>query len=160
MWYLLRITNGYYYTIITSTKRLDTYGGNPPKLLSPASAISSAPARSSALVRPSERKPLSELEIPGSDLPDSGIHPARFLWTPLAFPWLFPNGWLHVYPEGAGIPELEGGCYFSLRSSGDISFSHSGVSRSHRNVPMLSVNHYTITADSSGLRGLPNRTPL
>ena len=33
---------------------------------------------------------------------------ARFLLTPLAFPWLFPNGWLHVYPERAGIPELEG----------------------------------------------------
>ena len=80
MWHLLRSTNGYNYTIISSTKRLDTYGGNP-----------SAPASSSAPARSSESGIPSELEIPGCDLPDSGIHPARFLLTPLAFPWLFPR---------------------------------------------------------------------
>ena len=90
----------------------------------------------------------------------SGIHPAQFPLTPLAFPWLFPNGWLHVYPERAGIPELEGGCHSSLGSSGDISISHSGVSRGHRNIPHASVNHYTTTPDSSGLRRPTNRTPL
>ena len=31
MWHLLRSTNGYYYTINSLTKRLDTYGGNPPE---------------------------------------------------------------------------------------------------------------------------------
>ena len=101
-----------------------------------------------------------DLGIPGYDLPDSGIHPALFPLTPLTFPWLFPNGWLHLYPERVGIPELEGGCHSSLGSSGDISISHSGVSRGHRNVLIASVNHYTTTPDSSGLRGPPNRTPL
>ena len=32
------------------------------------------------------------LGIPGSDLPDSRIHPARFPLFLLAFPWLFPYG--------------------------------------------------------------------
>ena len=100
------------------------------------------------------------LGIPGSDLPDSRIHPARFPLTPLAFPCLFPNGWPHVYPERAGIPELEGGCHSSLGSCGDISISHSGVSRVHRNVPHASVNHYTTSPDCAGLRRPPNRTPL
>ena len=99
-----------------------------------AAAISSKPARSSTPARPSEQEIPSGLEIPGYALPNSRIHPARFLVTPLAFPWRFPNGWLHVYPERAGIPELEGGCHSSLGPSGDISISHSGVSCGHRNV--------------------------
>ena len=36
MWYLLRKTNGYHYTIIRSTKRFDTYGGNPPDNVVPS----------------------------------------------------------------------------------------------------------------------------
>ena len=48
----------------------------------------------------------------------------------------------------------------SLGSSGDISISHSGISRGHRNALIASVNHYMTTPDSSGLRGPPNRTPL
>ena len=100
------------------------------------------------------------LGIPRSDLPDSGIHPARFPLSPLAFPWLFPTGWPHVYSERAGIPKLEGGCHSSLRlgSSGDISISHSGVSCGHRNVPHASVSHYTTSPDSSGLHRPPTRT--
>ena len=103
-------------------------------MLIPTEAIATAPAISST--------------------PDSGIHPVRFPLFLLAFPWLFPNGWPHVYPERAGIPKLEGvgGCHSSLRSSGDISISHSGVSRGHRNVPYASVSHYTTTP--------PNRTPI
>ena len=34
------------------------------------------------------------------------VYPARF---PLAFPWLYPNIWSHVYPERAGIPNTRGG---------------------------------------------------
>ena len=41
-----------------------------------------------------------------------------------------------------------------------MNIPHSGVSRGHRNVPIQSDNHYMSTPDSSGLRGLPNRTPL
>ena len=97
--------------------------------------------------------------IPRSVRPDSGTHRARF---PLAFPWLFPNVSLHVYPERAGIPKLEGGCHSSLGSSGDISIPHSGVRRGHRNVPHTSDSHYTNSPDSSGLHGPPNpdSTPL
>ena len=95
--------------------------------------------------------------IPRSYLPDSGILPARF---PLALPWLFPNVIPHVYPERAGIPKLEGGCHSSLGSSGDISISHSGVSRGHRNVPHTSVSHYTTSPDSSGPRRPRSRTLL
>ena len=72
------------------------------------------------------------LGIPRSDLPDSGILPARFL---LAFPWLFPNVIPHVYPERAGIPKLEGGCHSSLGSSGDISISHYNGSFPSRPTP-------------------------
>ena len=36
MWHLLRSTNGYHYTIITSTKWLDTYGSNPPENVVPS----------------------------------------------------------------------------------------------------------------------------
>ena len=89
-----------------------------------------------------------------------GLHPARFPPSPLAFPWLLQNGWLFGYPERAGIPKLEGGCHSNLGSSADISISHSGVSRGHRNVPHASVNHYSTSPDSSGLRRPPNRTPL
>ena len=121
----------------------------------PTEAIAPAPAISSAPAGPSARKPPSLWESP-----DSGIHPARFPLTPLAFPWLFPNGWPHVYPERAGIPELEGGCHSSLGYSGDISIPHSGVSRGHWNVPHASDNLYTTTPDSSRLRRPPNRTPL
>ena len=82
--------------------------------------------------------------------------PARFLLTPLAFPGYSRNMWLHVYPERAGIPELERGCHSSLGFSGDISIPHLGVSRGHRNVPIDSANHYTITPDSVGFStGLP-----
>ena len=91
------------------------------------------------------------LGIPGSDPPDSGIHSARFPLSLLVFPWLFPNGYPHVYPERAGIPELEGGCHSSLGSSQDISISHSGVSCGNRNAPHASVNHYTTSPDSVGL---------
>ena len=122
--------------------------------ISPAPASSSAPADSSAPAGPSAQKPPIYLGISGSALPDSGIHPARFPPSPLAFPWLFG------FPERAGIPKLEGGCHSSLGSCGDISISHSGVSRGHRNVPHASVNHYTTSPDSSGLRRPPNQTPL
>ena len=124
--------------------------------ISSALAISSAPARSSAPAGPSERKSPSTWESPDptSRTPESTQHSSH--WPP----WLFPNGWLHVYPERAGIPELEGGCHSSLGSSGDISISHSGVSRNHRNDLIASVNHYyTTTPDSSRLRGPSNRTP-
>ena len=36
MWHLLRKTNGYHYTIIGSTKRFDTYGGNAPENVVPS----------------------------------------------------------------------------------------------------------------------------
>ena len=133
MWHLLRSTNIYDYTINSSTKRLDTYGGNPLRILSlirrthvyyinrtilhtnqapphrsychtdrfsTAPAISSAPASSSTLARSSESGIPSELEIPGSDPPDSGIHPARFPMTPLAFPCRFPR---YVAGEGMSL---------------------------------------------------------
>ena len=32
----IRKTNGYHYTIIRSTKRFDTYGGNPPENVVPS----------------------------------------------------------------------------------------------------------------------------
>ena len=67
---------------------------------------------------------------------------------------------LYIYPERAGIPELERDCHSSLGSSGDISIPHSGVSCGHRNVPLQSDHHYTPTPDSSGVCGLPNRTTL
>ena len=41
-----------------------------------------------------------------------------------------------------------------------VSIPKAGVSRSHQNVPHKSDHRYTSTPDSSGLRGLPNRTPL
>ena len=99
--------------------------------------------------------------LPGNPrIRPSGIHLLLFPLSPLAFPWLFPNGWSHVYPERAGIPKLEGGCHSSFGSSGDISISHSGVSHGHRNVPHTSVSHYTTSPDSSGLCRPPNRTPF
>ena len=87
---LLHRTHVYYCTINSSTKRLDTYGGNPTQ--------SSAPARSFEPGIP------SELEIPGSDLQDSGIHQARFLLTPLAFPWRFPRYVATRLPRKGGYP--------------------------------------------------------
>ena len=99
-----------------------------------APAISSAPASSSAPAGLSARKPPSAWEYPD---PTSR--------TPVFLP-----------AERAGIPKLEGGCHSSLRSSGDISISHSGVSCGHRNVPHASVNHYTTSPDSSELRRAPS----
>ena len=67
------------------------------------------------------------------------------------FPWLHPNVRTYDYPERAGIPILNGSFHFSLSSSGDISISHSGVSRGHWNVPQTSSHHSTPSPDSSGL---------
>ena len=58
-----------------------------PDRFSTALAISSTPTRSSEPEIPPE--PV----IPWSDLPDSGIHPARFLPTPLAFPQRLLSGY-------------------------------------------------------------------
>ena len=115
-----------------------------PDRFSIAPAISSAPARSSEPgIRP---EPVIPSTIP--------TDPAGL---PLAIPEILL---LYIYPERAGIPELERDCHSFLGSSGDISIPHSGVSHGHRNVPIQSDNRYTSTPDSSGLRGLPNRTPL
>ena len=37
-----------------------------------------------------------------------GIHPARFPLSPLAFPWLFPNGWLFRLPRNGRYPQTRG----------------------------------------------------
>ena len=65
-----------------------------------------------------------------------------------------------IYPERAGIPELGRDSHSSYGSSGEISIPQSGVNRDHRNVPHKSNHSYVSTPDSSGLWGLPNRTPL
>ena len=52
------------------------------------------------------------------------------------------------------------GYHSSPRSSGDISISHLGVSRGHRNIPHTSHCLYKATPDSSGLRRPPSRTLL
>ena len=155
---LLRRTHVYYYTINSSTngwihmeaillrmlsllRRTHVYYINRtvsftcqspfhrsychPDRFSTAPAISSTPARSSALARS------SELGIPGYDLPDwHGSYRPRWPSTGDS-----RDMWSHVYPERAGIPELERGCHSSLGSSGDIRISHLGVSHGHQNVP-------------------------
>ena len=64
-------------------------------------------------------------------------------------------------PSKGGYPQLQGrGYHSSPRSSGDISISHLGVSRGHRNVPHTSHCLYKATPDSSGLRRPPSRTLL
>ena len=98
--------------------------------------------------------------ITRSVLPDSGIHPAPFT---LAFPWLYPNVWSHVYPERAGIPKTRGGCHSSLGSSGEISISHSGVSCGHRST-RLRQSLYDLARDGGLFRtpqvSLPDSPPL
>ena len=99
-----------------------------------------------------------EPAIHGSDLPESTRHDSyRPCWPSPSDSWAML---LYIYPERAGIPGLERDCHSSLGSSEDISISHSGVSRGHRNVPLQSDHRYTPTPDSSGLRGFPNRTRL
>ena len=64
-------------------------------------------------------------------------------------------------PRKGGHPQTRRGLSLLPRIfSGDISISHSGVSRGHRNVPHASVSHYTTSPDSSGLSIPPNQTPL
>ena len=75
--------------------------------------------------------------------------------TPLdshGFPQLHPNVLIHVYPERAGIPNLKGSYQPIAGSSGDISISHLGVSRGHRNVPQTPL--YVL----AGLFRTPSRT--
>ena len=117
-----------------------------PDWFSTAPEISSAPARTSESGIP------SQLEIPGS-----GIHPARFLLTPLAFRWLFPRYVATRLPRKGRYPRTRE--RLSLLPRIFRSIPHFGVSRGHRNVPMHSANHFTSTPDSSGLRGLLNRIP-
>ena len=88
----------------------------------------SAPAGLSAQPELSALRPPSLRESPD---PDSGAHQH----VSHGFPYAHPNVRMHVYPKRAGIPSLKGNCHSSLGSSGDISISHSGVSRGHRNVP-------------------------
>ena len=65
---------------------------------------------------------------------------------------------LYIYPERVDIPEQERDCHSSLGSSGDISIPPRQL-RSP-SVPIQSDNRYASTPDSSGLCGLPSRTPL
>ena len=128
-----------------------------PDRFSTAPAISSAPAFFSAPARSYEPGIPSELGIPGSDLPDCGIHPARFLRTPLAFPWRFPR---YVATRLPRKGELERG--FTPPSdlpetSGSPTWVSAAVTRTFQ---IQSANRYMSTPDSSGLRGLPNRTPF
>ena len=64
-------------------------------------------------------------------------------------------------PWKGGYPQLQGRGYHSFpRSSGDISISHLGVSRGHRNVPHTSHCLSKATPHASGLRKPPSRTLL
>ena len=97
------------------------------------------------------------LGISGSALPDSGLHPALFPLSPLAFPWLFLNGWLFGYPERAGIPKLEGGLSLLPR-----------IFRRHQHLPLgcqpwspeCSTRFSQSLYDLAGLRRPPSRTLL
>ena len=79
----------------------------------------------------------------------SGLPPATSEHTTSLLPWK------------GGYPQLQGRGYHSFpRSSGDISISHLGVSRGHRNVPHTSHCLSKATLDSSRLRRPPSRTLL
>ena len=144
MWHLLRSANRYDYTINSSTKRLDTYGGNP-----------SAPASSSAPARSSESGIPSELEIPGSDLPYSGIHLARFPMTPLAFPWRFPIYVATRLPRKDGYPRTGEGLSLLPRTFRRHQHPPHGCQpRSVRITPF-----YRLTQNTSSSSRTPKRTP-
>ena len=88
-------------------------------------------------------------------------HPPGYSFYGL--PLAIPERLITRLPRRGGYPLTRGGgggCHSSLRSSGDISIPHSGVSRGHRNVPHASDSHYTTSPDSSGLRRPPSRTLL
>ena len=125
-------------------------------MLIPTEAIATAPAISSALaISPAPGKffdfPCRNPRLPGNpQIRPPGLRNPPSM-VPTGFPWPFLCVTLHVYPERAGIPKLEGGCHSSLGSSGYISISHSGVSRGHWNVPHTSIRHYGTLPDSPDL---------
>ena len=125
-------------------------------MLSPTEAIVTAPAIFSAPAISS---------VPASSYTPAGVSalrnpPCTVPTDPTGLPLAIPEWITTRLPRKGGYPRTRGGCHSSLGSSGDISISHSGVSRGHRNIPHASVNHYTTTPDSSGLRRPTNRTPL
>ena len=128
-----------------------------------APAISSAPEIPSAPAGLPARKP----RLPGNPrIRPLGFRnpPSTVPTVPTDLPLAIPEWMSTRRPRKGGYPRTRGGggggCHSSLGSSGDISISHSGVSCGHRNVPHASVNHYTTSPDSSGLRRPPSRTLL
>ena len=142
MWHLLHKTNGYRHTIIGPINGF-TYGGNPLENAVPSTYDSHSTVnncnnrlkanpyrrychsagnlfsrRKSAVTGMFHKHPNVTLRHRHT-LPDSAGLP----------PGLHPNVRTHVCPERAGIPRLKGSCHSSLGSSGDISISHSGVTR-------------------------------
>ena len=91
----------------------------------------SAPAGLSAQTELSALRPPSLRKSP--DPSSRTLGPTQHVSD--GFLWLHPNVRTHFYPERAGILSLKGSCHSSPGSSGDISISHSGVNRGHRNVP-------------------------
>ena len=81
--------------------------------------------------------------------------------TPSGLPLSISEHTASLLPCKGGYPQLRRRGYHSFpRSSGDISISHLGVSRGHRNVPHTSHCISKATPDSSGLRRPPSRTLL
>ena len=132
-------------------------------MLNPTEAIATAPAISSAgnLLHAGKffcagrtfttfraGTPPDSSGISRSVLPDSGNHPAM---VPTGSPLAIPERMATRLPRKGGHPKTREGCHSSLGSSGDISISHSGVSRGHRNVPHALISHYTTSPDSTGL---------
>ena len=122
--------------------------------------FSTAPVISSTSARSSEPEIPPEPAIPGSNFPDAGIHPARFLPTPLVFPQLFLRYADMNLPQKGGYPRTREGLSLLLRIFRRHQHPPIGLSRGHRNVPHKSDHRHISTPDSSGLRGLPNRTPV
>ena len=59
--------------------------------------------------------------------------PSTVPTNPTGLPLAIPERMTTCLPRKGGYPRTRGGCYSSLGSSGDISISHSGVSRGHWN---------------------------
>ena len=134
----------------------------PTETIAIVPAISSSPAISSPLASSSAPEGLSAQRPPSlRESPDPSSRTQES--TQHGSHWLSP-GYTRTYhmstQKGRVSLKLEGGCHSSLRSSRDISISHSDVSCDHRNVPHTSDSHYTTSPDSSGLRRPPSRTLL
>ena len=87
--------------------------------------------------------------------------PGNPLHDPSGLPPTISENTASQLPRKGGYPQLQGrGYHSSPQLSGDISISHLGVSRGHRNVPLSSHCLYKATPHSSGLCRPLSRTLL